>query len=71
VSLRPVVRQRQAAERGISVAALEAEQLAHVPLRRGAEPQEIASAAVFLCSAGASYITGTTLQVDGGLTRCI
>lgn len=63
--------QRQAAERGISVAALEAEQLAHVPLRRGAEPQEIASAAVFLCSAGASYITGTTLQVDGGLTRCI
>jgi 3-oxoacyl-[acyl-carrier protein] reductase len=63
--------QRQAAERGISVAALEAEQLAHVPLRRGAEPQEIASAAVFLCSAAASYVTGTTLQVDGGLARCI
>ena len=63
--------QRQAAERGITVAALEAEQLAHVPLRRGAEPEEIASVAVFLCSAGASYITGTTLQVDGGLARCI
>jgi 3-oxoacyl-[acyl-carrier protein] reductase len=63
--------QRQAAERGITVAALEAEQLAHVPLRRGAEPEEIASAAVFFCSAAASYITGTTLQVDGGLARCI
>lgn len=63
--------QRQAAERGITVAALEAEQLAHVPLRRGAEPEEIATAAVFLCSAAASYITGTTLQVDGGLARCI
>lgn len=63
--------QRQAAERGITVAALEAEQLAHVPLRRGGEPEEIASVAVFLCSAGASYITGTTLQVDGGLARCI
>ncbi len=63
--------QRQAAERGITVAALEAEQLAHVPLRRGAEPEEIAGAAVFFCSAAASYITGTTLQVDGGLARCI
>jgi len=63
--------QRQAAERGTTVAALEAEQLAHVPLRRGGEPEEIASVAVFLCSAGASYITGTTLQVDGGLARCI
>jgi NAD(P)-dependent dehydrogenase (short-subunit alcohol dehydrogenase family) len=63
--------QRQAAERSITVAALEAEQLAHVPLRRGGEPEEIAAVAVFLCSAGASYITGTTLQVDGGLARCI
>lgn len=63
--------QRQAAERGTTVAALEAEQLAHVPLRRGAEPEEIAAAAVFFCSAAASYITGTTLQVDGGLARCI
>jgi 3-oxoacyl-[acyl-carrier protein] reductase len=63
--------QRQAAERGISVAALEAEQLAHVPLRRGGEPEEIAAAAVFLCSGAASYITGTTLQVDGGYARCI
>jgi NAD(P)-dependent dehydrogenase (short-subunit alcohol dehydrogenase family) len=63
--------QSQAAERGITVAQLEAEQLAHVPLRRGAEPEEIATAAVFFCSAAASYITGTTLQVDGGLARCI
>ena len=63
--------QRQAAERGIGVTALEAEQLAHVPLRRAAEPEEIAAAAVFFCSAAASYITGTTLQVDGGLARCI
>ncbi len=63
--------QRQSAERGISVTALEAEQLAHVPLRRAAEPEEIASVAVFLCSAAASYVTGTIVQVDGGLARCI
>ena len=34
-------------------------------------PEEIAAAAVFLCSAPASYITGTSLLVDGGLTRSV
>lgn len=38
----------------------------HVPLQRPAEAEEIASAAVFLLSAAASYITGATLVVDGG-----
>ena len=32
---------------------------------------EIAAAAAFLCSAPASYITGTSLLVDGGLTRSV
>ncbi len=35
-------------------------------LKRYAEPEEIASAVVFLLSDGASYITGHTLLVDGG-----
>lgn len=38
-----------------------------VPLGRIGSPQELASAAVFLLSDGASYITGTDLVVDGGL----
>lgn len=41
--------------------------LGHVPMRRFAEPAEVASAVVFLCSAGASYVTGVSLPVDGGI----
>lgn len=37
-----------------------------IPQRRYGEPAEIASAAVFLASDDASYITGHTLNVDGG-----
>jgi NAD(P)-dependent dehydrogenase (short-subunit alcohol dehydrogenase family) len=37
-----------------------------VPLGRIAEPREIASAAVWLCSPEASYITGSVLVADGG-----
>ena len=37
-----------------------------VPLKRFGKPEEIADAVVFLSSARASFITGTTLVVDGG-----
>lgn len=38
-------------------------------LSRVGEPEEIASAAFWLCSAGASYVNGTELAIDGGVTR--
>jgi 3-oxoacyl-[acyl-carrier protein] reductase len=39
------------------------------PTGRMAKPEEIARAAVFLCSPAASFITGANLLVDGALTR--
>ena len=42
--------------------------LNNIPLRRLGKPEDVASVAAFLASDGASYITGTTFVVDGGLT---
>ncbi len=48
------------------------ERIAHIektsPAGRLAEPEEIAQAVVFLCSREAGYITGATLDVNGGAT---
>jgi len=40
----------------------------HLPLRRAADPKEIAGVAFFLAGDDASYITGQVITVDGGLT---
>jgi 3-oxoacyl-[acyl-carrier protein] reductase len=42
-----------------------------VPMNRLGGPEEIAAAVVFLASQKAGYITGTTIQVDGGSTRAL
>ena len=41
--------------------------LAQVPLKRLGTPEDVAAAALFLVSAEAEYITGTTLHVNGGM----
>jgi 3-oxoacyl-[acyl-carrier protein] reductase len=38
-----------------------------IPMKRWAEPSEIAGAFVFMASNAASYITGQVLPVDGGM----
>ena len=38
-----------------------------IPMKRMAQPEELADAIVFLASDSASYITGQTLSLNGGL----
>ena len=57
----------RAAERGITVEQLFAEQEAGIPIRRANTPDDIAAMAVFLASPGARNVTGQSYNVDGGL----
>jgi gluconate 5-dehydrogenase len=41
------------------------------PMRRWGDPDELAGIAVFLASDAASYITGQTIFVDGGMSICV
>ena len=43
-----------------------AEMLKNIPLKRFGEPVEVAHVALFLCSPLASYVTGQTIEVNGG-----
>ncbi len=42
-----------------------------VPVKRYGTPEELANVIVFLASEKASFVTGATISVDGGLTKGI
>jgi 3-oxoacyl-[acyl-carrier protein] reductase len=56
---------------GLSEAEEEARFIAGLPLGYLPTAEEVAGVIVFLASARAAYMTGTTVTVDGGITRCI
>jgi len=56
---------------GISVEEQQKKMMQTIPMARYGDPQEFANAAVFLFSDAASYITGATLQADGGQMRSV
>ena len=63
---------RANAERqGVDIETVTRQQLGNIPMGRYGEAEEFANAAVFLASDAASYITGATLQVDGGMIRSL
>jgi len=56
---------------GVSLEEAKRQSAAAIPLGRYGEPREFANVAAFLASSEASYLTGVTLQVDGGLVRTL
>ena len=47
------------------------QQVQSIPLKRAAEPNEIAKLAVFLASSQADYVTGAIYVMDGGLMQMV
>lgn len=60
-----------AKRQGITVEEQRRRSTASIPMGRYGDPEEFARAAAFLVSGAASYITGATLQVDGGAMRSV
>ena len=63
--------QMMAEKQGISPAEFRAKWEQEIPMRRLGEPREFAALAAFLVSERASYITGTSIQIDGGWIRSL
>ncbi len=61
--------QNRAEKEGKTVEEILKEMESDIPLGRIGDPSELASLVTFLSSERASYITGTTIQVDGGLVK--
>jgi 3-oxoacyl-[acyl-carrier protein] reductase len=63
--------QMMAEREGISPAEFKTRWAAEIPMRRLGKPREFAALAAFLASERASYITGTSIPVDGGWVRSL
>jgi 3-oxoacyl-[acyl-carrier protein] reductase len=61
----------RAEAQGRTLDELLAEEAQRIPIRRLAQPEDLAALVVFLASEPARHITGTTIQVDGGSTAAV
>ena len=58
-----------AARKGTTTQQVEQEWASQVPLKRLGEPEDLANTVVFLASERASYVTGISVAVDGGMVK--
>lgn len=63
--------EKKAAEAGQSVEQAMTEMVAEIPAGRMGDPKELGDLVAFLASERAGYITGTTIQIDGGYVRSL
>lgn len=63
--------ENKAAKLNSDQATVSDEMIAEIPMKRFGDPSEIAAVAAFLATPAASYLTGTSIPVDGGRTGTI
>jgi len=69
--LRQIYHVNERMQQGVSEEALHKEMAQDIPMGRVGKPEELGALVAFLASQQAAYITGTTIQVDGGLVRSL
>lgn len=62
---------KTASDKNITIEEVESDLVKKLPLKRLQLPQELGDIATFLASENAKGITGTTIQIDGGISNCI